>query len=124
MIKYLLLTITLLIASPAQDAFAQQKICIGTTSKGTKCTREVEPGYNYCYYHLIQDPNVKQCEAKTKKGTRCKYPAEKGSKYCKQHDPKAVKCKATTRKGTRCSRPATTQGYCQQHYKMHKQGKI
>ena len=98
MIKYLLLTIMLLLASQAQDAFAQQKICKGTTSKGTKCTREAEPGYNFCYYHLTQDPNVKQCEAKTKKSTRCKFPAEKGSKYCKLHDPSAVKCKATTKK--------------------------
>lgn len=124
MIKYLLLTIMLLLASQAQDAFAQQKICKGTTSKGTKCTREAEPGYNFCYYHLTQDPNVKQCEAKTKKSTRCKFPAEKGSKYCKLHDPSAVKCKATTKKGTKCSRPAQTQGYCSQHYKMHKEGKI
>lgn len=154
MLKYLLFTFMLLLASPAQEAYAQNRQCQGKTTAGTRCKLEALKNSKYCKYHQIQDPNVKQCEGTTEKGercklaaeknskyceihgqgkkceatttdgTRCKNPAEKGSKYCHMHKPVKNQCKATTASGNRCSRQATTQGYCTQHYKKHKQGKI
>ena len=74
-------------------------ICIATTKKGTRCTRNVKSG-KYCWQHLPMYPNEpqtpslrdintpqqyeNQCEAITKKGTRCKRKAAQG-RFCWQH---------------------------------------
>ena len=74
-------------------------ICIATTKKGTRCTRNVKSG-KYCWQHLPIYPNEpqtpslreintpeqyeNQCEAITKKGTRCKRKASQG-RFCWQH---------------------------------------
>lgn len=97
MIKCLFLTAMLFLGAPIQNAYAQQQ------------------------------PQPKQCQATTKKGIRCKRNAEPNSKYCDVHlakDPKVKQCKATTKSGDRCSRAAKADGYCTQHLKMHKEGKM
>lgn len=38
--------------------------------------------------------------------------------------PNIQECKAKTKSGSRCSRAAKTSGYCTQHYKMYKEGKL
>ena len=82
------------------------------------------PVYNV---YAQPEPKQKQCQATTKKGTRCKREAEPNSKFCDVHqakDPKVKQCKAMTKSGSRCSRAAKADGYCTQHLKMHKEGKI
>ena len=96
MIKCLFFTAMLFMGAPIQNAYAQQ-------------------------------PKPKLCQATTKKGTRCKREAEPNSKFCDVHqakDPKVKQCKAMTKNGSRCSRAAKSDGYCTQHLKMHKEGKI
>lgn len=76
---------------------------------------------------VIQKESTKRCEATTKKGTRCKAKALEKSKYCRAHQAnssKVVQCKAKTKEGTRCTRAAKSSGYCTQHYKMKKEGKL
>ena len=95
MIKALLLTFMLLCSCPAQYVIAQAQ--------------------------------PKRCEATTKKGTRCKNKAVKKTKYCQVHQaksPSVQQCRAKTKKGTRCTREAKTSGYCKQHYKIFREGKL
>lgn len=71
--------------------------------------------------------NSERCEATTTKNERCKLKKIAGQKYCSVHigkDNSAKPCKATTQAGTQCKRTATKNGYCQQHYKMKKEGKL
>ena len=97
MIKCLFLTAMFFLGTPIQNAYAQP------------------------------EPQPKQCQATTKKETRCEREAEPNSKFCDVHqakDPKVKQCKATTKSDDRCSRAAKADGYCTQHLKMHKEGKI
>ncbi len=76
---------------------------------------------------VIAQNQSKRCEATTKKGTQCKNKAINNTNYCQVHQaqsPNVAQCKARTQSGTRCSRPAKTAGYCTQHYKMHREGRI
>ena len=78
-------------------------------------------------YAIAQSQTSKRCEATTQQGTRCKNKAVNNTKYCQVHQSKsqvARKCKAKTKNGTRCSRQAKTAGYCAQHYKMYREGKL
>jgi len=77
--------------------------------------------------NVIAQTQPKRCEATTKEGTRCKNNVVNKTKYCQVHQAKsksAQKCKAKTQKGSRCTREAKTSGYCKQHYKMYKEGKL
>ena len=76
---------------------------------------------------IAQKQPYKRCEATTKKGARCKNKAVNNTKYCQVHQaksPSVKQCKANTKNGTRCAREAKTSGYCKQHYKMYKEGKL
>ena len=87
MLKYLLFTFMLLLASPAQEAYTRtgQPQCSAMTQKGAKCKNKAQEGSKYCHVH--------------------------------QKIPAKDRCKAITQKGTQCSREAKTEGYCTQHYK-------